>query len=184
MSTTTLTQNLPLVDPASATGKPGELLQAVKGKLGLIPNMTKAMANAPAALDGYLAFSGALSHGVLSARVREQIAILTAEYNRCHYCLSAHTAIAKMVGLPEGDAAQARDAKAADAKTTAILTFAKAILVSNGSPRPDQFEAARKAGVSDAEIAEIIANVALNYYTNIFNKAAGTEVDFPIVNPR
>lgn len=184
MTASTRTPTLPLIDPATATGKPAELLATVQKKMGLIPNMTRAMANAPAALDAYLAFSGALAHGVLNARQREQIAILTAEYNRCHYCLSAHTAIAKLVGVPDNDTSGARDAKSSDPRTAAILTFAKAILVSGGTPRADQFEAARKAGVTDAEIAEIIANVALNYYTNIFNKAAGTEIDFPVVNPR
>jgi hypothetical protein len=33
------------------------------------------------------------------------------------------------------------------------------------------------------EIAEIVANVALNIYTNYFNIVAGTEVDFPWVGP-
>jgi hypothetical protein len=34
-------------------GKAKELLDAVKGKLGLVPNMTRAMANAPVVLNGY-----------------------------------------------------------------------------------------------------------------------------------
>jgi alkylhydroperoxidase family enzyme len=39
----------------------------------------------------------------------------------------------------------------------------------------------RQAGWSDAAIAEIIAAVALNLFTNVFNKAAETEIDFPVV---
>ncbi|MFM9956792.1 MAG: carboxymuconolactone decarboxylase family protein [Phycisphaerales bacterium] len=184
MTATAQINALPLVDPATATGKAADLLKAVKAKLGLVPNMTRAMANAPAALDGYLAFSGALSHGVLTAKQREQIALLTAEHNTCHYCLSAHTAIGKMVGLDAAEADAARDARSSDPKATALLKFAKAVLATQGAVQPDQFAAARSAGVTDAEIAEIVANVALNVYTNFFNKAAGTEVDFPIVNPR
>ncbi len=42
------------VDPQSASGKAKQLLDAVQSKLGLVPNMTRAMANAPAVLDGYL----------------------------------------------------------------------------------------------------------------------------------
>jgi len=41
------------------------------------------------------------------------------------------------------------------------------------------FRAARRAGLSDAEIAEVIAHVALNIFTNYFNNAADVEVDFP-----
>jgi hypothetical protein len=37
----------------------------------------------------------------------------------------------------------------------------------------------REAGWSDAEVAEIVAHVALNVFTNYFNITAGTEIDFP-----
>jgi alkylhydroperoxidase family enzyme len=41
--------------------------------------------------------------------------------------------------------------------------------------------AVRTAGYSDAEITEIVANVAVNIFTNYFNLVAQTEVDFPRV---
>ena len=34
---------------------------------------------------------------------------------------------------------------------------------------------------TDGEIAEIIAHVALNVFTNYFNRAAQTDIDFPLV---
>ena len=44
----------------------------------------------------------------------------------------------------------------------------------------DADEAAlREHGFSEGEIAEIIANVALNVFTNYFNVAADVEIDFP-----
>ncbi len=43
------------------------------------------------------------------------------------------------------------------------------------------FAAVREAEFSDGEIAEIIAHVALNVFTNYFNTAAEVEVDFPKV---
>lgn len=39
----------------------------------------------------------------------------------------------------------------------------------------------RDAGGTDEEIAETIGHVALNVLTNYFNKAAGVEIDFPVV---
>lgn len=39
----------------------------------------------------------------------------------------------------------------------------------------------KNAGVSDAEIAETVAHVALNILTNYFNNTANTEIDFPTV---
>jgi hypothetical protein len=37
------------------------------------------------------------------------------------------------------------------------------------------------AGFSEAEIAEIVAHVAINVLTNYFNIAVETEIDFPVV---
>ena len=62
------------VNPQTAQGRAKELLDAVKAKLGLVPNMTRAMALSPPVLDAYPGCSGAPSHGVLPARVREQLA--------------------------------------------------------------------------------------------------------------
>ena len=49
------------IDPAQATGKTKQLLDAVQSQLGIVPNLTRVLANAPAALEGYLNFSGALT---------------------------------------------------------------------------------------------------------------------------
>ena len=84
---------LPQVDPATATGPAKLLLTEVQESLGVTPNMTKVMANSPALLSGYLGLAGALDKGVLPAGVRERLALATAEYNGCGYCLSAHTYI-------------------------------------------------------------------------------------------
>jgi hypothetical protein len=40
-------------------------------------------------------------------------------------------------------------------------------------------EQLRRAGYTDGEIGEIVANVALNLFTNYFNHVVGTKVDFP-----
>ncbi len=172
------------VDPASATGPASQLLAGVKKALGLVPNMTRVMANAPAVLKGYVEFSSALAGGTLPAKTREQIALLTAEHNRCSYCLSAHTAIGKMTGLTPAEIASARDGESADAREASALKFASRVLATNGGVDDRDLEAVKRAGFGDGEIAEIIAAVALNVFTNYFNRAAGVDIDFPIVTPR
>jgi hypothetical protein len=42
-------------------------------------------------------------------------------------------------------------------------------------------ETARKAGIDDGLMLEVIANVAVNTLTNYANELAGTEIDFPVV---
>src|SRR3984957_8911519 len=116
------------LDPSTATGKAKELLDAVKGKLGIVPNMTRVMASSPVVLESYLGFSGALAGGFLDAKTREQIALVTAQENHCDYCLSAHTAIGKMVGLNHDQIVASREGSGSSPKTTAALIFAKRVL--------------------------------------------------------
>jgi uncharacterized peroxidase-related enzyme len=173
---------LKAIDPTTATGKAKELLDAVKGKLGIVPNMTRVMATSPVVLESYLNFSGALAGGLLDAKTREKLALLTAQENSCDYCLSAHTAIGKMVGLKDEEIVASRHGNGSDPKATAALTFAKQVLDAKGQISEANLVEARKAGFSDGEIAEIIAHVALNVFTNYFNIATGVDIDFPKVS--
>jgi hypothetical protein len=44
-------------------------------------------------------------------------------------------------------------------------------------------EQARAIGLTDGDIIETVANVALNIFTNYVNHIAGTIIDFPEVKP-
>lgn len=170
---------IPTINPSEATGQSRELLDGVQAKLGMTPNLMRAMANSPAVLDAYLQFSGALSKGSVPAKTREQIALAVAEANTCEYCLSAHTAIGKSVGLTAEQIRDARLGTGFDSKSDAILKLATQIVEKRGLISDDDLTAARDAEVNDAEIAEVIANTALSIFTNYFNHVAETKVDFP-----
>jgi len=172
---------LKIVDPAQATGKAKDLLAGVQKKLGLTPNMTKVMANSPAVLEGYIHFSGSLGSGVLSPRLREQIALVVGESNGCEYCVSAHSTIGKLVGLNETEIANSRGAKGSNPRDTAALHFAREIVRAQGRVSKEAVEALKAADFNDGEVTEIIANVALNIFTNYFNNTADVDVDFPRV---
>ena len=118
---------------------------------------------------------------MLNAKLREQITLTVADANSCEYCLSAHTAIGKMVGLNENELVASRQASSGDAKTDAALKFAHQIVVKRGELLDSEVQAVRAAGYNDGEITEIVANVALNIFTNYFNEIAKTEIDFPRV---
>jgi uncharacterized peroxidase-related enzyme len=172
------------IQPASyeqSTGKAKELLDAVKARLGTTPSMMKTMAQSPAVLEAYLNFSEALGGGKLNARLREQIALTSAEINGCGYCVSAHTAIGKMVGLGEDAILAARNGNAADAKTDTALKFACTVIVNRGEVSDADLQSVKGAGFSDGEIGEIVANIALNIFTNYFNVIPKTDIDFPKV---
>ena len=173
-------QRITAINHEESTGKAKDLLDGVKAKIGFAPNLMKTLASSPATLEAYLNFSGALGT-TLNAKLREQIALTTAEINGCRYCASAHSAIGKMSGLDEVAITNARRAASDDAKTDAALKFASALIVSRGKVSPADYLALTDAGYAEKEITEIVGNVALNIFTNYFNEVAGTEVDFPVI---
>jgi uncharacterized peroxidase-related enzyme len=167
------------VSNENASEQSQALLDGVQKKLGMTPNLMRTFAHSAATLDAYLKLSDALSKGSLNGKTREKIALAVGQENSCQYCLSAHSAIGKMVGLSADEIRDARMSSAADAKTDAILKFAKQIVEARGNVSDADVAAVRDAGVTDAEITEVVANTALNLFTNYFNHVAGTEVDFP-----
>lgn len=172
-------QRLQAQDPKQATGKAKDLLDGIQAKVGFTPNLARTMANSPAVLEAYLNFSAALSTGGLSARLREQIALTVAQANGCTYCLAAHTAIGKMVGLSEEAVLDSRQGGSPDSTVAATLKFARRLIEQRGRVSDEDLLRLRKIGYGDGEIAEVVANVALNIFTNYFNHVAGTQVDFP-----
>ena len=167
------------ISPEASSGRARDLLDAVKGRLGLVPNMTRAMASSPAALDGYLQLSRALGKGSLPAQVREQIALAVAQANGCDYCLAAHAAVGRMVGLTADQIRDSRLGTAVDPRADALIRFALKVVEARGAVGYDDLAAVRSAGFDDAAIAEVVANVALHVFTNYFNRLAGTDLDFP-----
>lgn len=170
------------VNPATATGETATLLAATKAAFGGTPNLFTTAAQAPAALEAMLGLFKSLGRSSLGPKVGEQVAIAIAQTNDCGYCLSAHTAIGGMHGLDAATLAGARRGASPDAKTEAILKLALKIVDRRGKLDDAALAAARSKGVTDAEIVEVVAHVALNVFTNYLNNVAQTEIDFPVVS--
>lgn len=169
------------INPDTAEGKAKTLLDGARKTLGMVPNLFATMANSPAVLDAYLSFQKALGGASVPATLREQIALTVAGANSCDYCASAHTAIGTNLGVGATELASSLKGVSADAKRQAALDFAKAVVESEGWVTDEDLQSVRQAGYSEGEIAEIVAAVALNIFTNYFNHVAGTEIDFPLV---
>jgi uncharacterized peroxidase-related enzyme len=168
------------VEAAPAATRP--LLEAVRKMLGVVPNLFRLVANSPAALEGYLGLSTALSKGDLPAPTRERIALAVAQVNGCSYCLSAHTYLAANVAkLDEAEIISNRHGGSKDARAAAAVRFAVSVAQQRGHVADDDMRAVRAAGYSDAQIIEIVQHVALNTWTNYINEVAKTEIDFPVV---
>lgn len=169
------------LDPATATGETAAQLAIARKMFGGIPNLVATAARSPAAVTALLSLFGDLARSSLGARTGELIAITVAQANRCGYCLSAHTTVGGLHGLAPAELAAARQAQAADPRVAAILTLAAAINADRGHIDDATLAAARAAGLTDAEIVEVVAHVALNVFTNYLNSVAETTIDFPVV---
>ncbi len=169
------------IPPSEATGLTRQLFDGLKAKLGMVPNLAQQLANAPAALKAYLGFGVALSEGKLTGKQREQIAVAVANVNHCNYCLSAHNALGTLQGLTKPELEAAQFGRSSDEKDAAILSFAVKVVEHRAHLPTTEVETLRAAGVTDQEIVEVIATVAVNIFTNYFNHIAGTEIDFPLV---
>jgi len=168
------------IESAPAAAQP--LLQAVNKQLGSVPNLFRLVATSPAALEGYLGMSGALSKGALPAPTRERIALAVAEINGCAYCLSAHTYLGKnLAKLDDAEIAANRSGASNDPKADAAVRFAARVAEQRGHVSAEDVLAVKAAGYSDAQIVEIVQHVALNTWTNYINEVAKTEIDFPVV---
>ncbi|QKH36540.1 carboxymuconolactone decarboxylase family protein [Achromobacter pestifer] len=175
---------VPLIDASSASADRKALLTQIHGAFGATPNMFKAVANSPAALQSMWGAFGALGGGVIPAKLGEQIAVAVADRNACEYCLAAHTALGRKAGASADEMSAAQAGDAADPKTAAALRFALKLVEARGQVSAADVQAVRAAGYSDQEIVEILAHVALNLFTNYVNVAFAVPVDFPAVKLR
>jgi len=170
------------VDPATASGEAKVLLDGVQKKLGMTPNIIRTIANAPAALKAYFGINEALAGGRFDAKTREAFALAVAGANACEYCASAHTALSKSLKVDDVEIDRRLDGHSSDPALDAALVFARAVVEKRGFVSDDDIAAVRAAGHDDGAIAEIVAHVVANIFTNYVNHVAETEIDFPKVD--
>jgi uncharacterized peroxidase-related enzyme len=174
---------VPAIEHAPAESQ--ALLAGVKRRLGTVPNMYRIIANSPAALEAFLGFYSALDKGDVNPLTRERIALAVAEANGSDYCLSALThRVRKAAMLDDAEITANRSGASNDIKADAAVRFAAKLARERAQVSEADVEAIQRAGYSDAEIVEVIANVAINVFANIINKALKTDIDFPRVGAR
>jgi uncharacterized peroxidase-related enzyme len=156
-----------------------EIFNAVKGKIGMVPNLYAAMGVSDKLLGGFLSFTEALKSGELSGKEYEVVALATSQVNECAYCLSAHTTIGKMNGLTEEDTLAIRNNSITDTKLNALVIFATELADRKGKASDATINNFFESGYSKAAFAEVIGIVSLTIITNTVFHNGGFEIDFP-----
>lgn len=184
-----------LDDPASAEANAGprvrplaiedalpaarERLERAVTRQGQASTMVRTMAHAPNVLAGYQEFARAMKKSDLTPRLREQIALAVAGATGCEYCRISHQRAARTVGLDDAEIAAALEGHASDPAADAVLRLAVGTVADPHAVTDADLERLRELGFSEAEIVEILGDVALNLFTNLFNIVTGAQVDEP-----
>lgn len=173
-----------LKSPQDTTGSHKKMFDQIANVFGKVPNMFLAIGNSSAALESMWSSFGALGKGKIGAALGEKIAVHVADLNRCEYCLAAHTVLGQKAGASAAEMRAAQAGEANDPLTQAALNFAARLVTARGQLSKDDIAKVKAAGFSEEEVAEILAHVALNIFTNYTNNAFAVPVDFPKVELR
>lgn len=172
-----------IVTETSADDIAKPILTALKGKFGMLPNFFGALGIDGVSLESFLALQEKANKTSLSKREQELLALAVANYNGCHYCVSAHTFTAKkMAGLTAEECVNAQKGKAADEREQIIINLALGIVSNKGQLDKALVDKAKANGFSEADIVQITLFTALNTFTNWLNNVVNPDIDFPAVD--
>ncbi|MBL6987097.1 MAG: carboxymuconolactone decarboxylase family protein [Methylobacter sp.] len=94
--------NIKLIDESEAVEAVLTIYNDIKQTFGMdfVPSMFKAMANNPAYLEAsWNRYKVIMGPGTLDRKTKEIIAVAVSVTNGCEYCINAHTAVLKKMGL-------------------------------------------------------------------------------------
>ena len=155
-----------------------ETLEATAKKYGFLPNLFGVLAEAPAAVQAYAGINKALEQSELSPVEQQVVALTVSATNDCAYCVGAHSAVAKMVHMPDGILAELREQKPlSDRKLNALRTLVMSILRHRGWVPEQDLEHFVAAGFTQRHLLDVLTIVALKTLSNYVNHIAHTPLD-------
>lgn len=158
------------------------IFDALEQAVGFVPNLFATYAHSENALGNYLALQNAKTS--LKIKEKEVINLAVSEVNTCIYCLSAHTAIAKMNGFTEEQILELRQGFASfDNKLDALARLAKNITENRGATEDVVAENFFNAGWTKENLIDVIVVVGDKTISNYLHKTTNVPVDFPEVRP-
>jgi len=167
------------IEPEAAGGKTAAIYGQLKSRMGMVPNIFKGLANSPQALEAYLVLDRLIGEGSLSPVEQQVVRMVSSVHNECAYCIAAHTAGLKGVGLSDEDIRDIRRGTSDDPKLRALITFTQETMATRGFVSDDDLSAVRAAGYTDANITDVMVVIAQKTLSNLFNHVHDTVLDLP-----
>lgn len=171
------TFNVPTRDEVTESNQ--AIFDQLEKGIGFVPNLYASYAHSETALADYLALQNRKS--TLSAKEREVINLAVSQVNECIYCLSAHTAIAKMNGFSDDQILELRAGEASfDNKLNALAAFVRNSVINRSKPDAEVVENLHAAGYSKANLIDILLVIGDKMISNFLHGTTQIPVDFPV----
>ncbi len=173
-----------VVEESQAQGPVKEGYEALRAKMGLVPNVMKLFSLWPEALEANMQFFETLmlSSSELENATKEMIALTVSKLNQCHYCVSHHANSLKQYGIQETLAGQVMDdyhSAALDEKTKSLLAFAEKLTRNAYKVTNEDVQALRGQGWSDRQILEATLVAGFLNFINRVVDGLGAELEIP-----
>ncbi len=166
------------VETAPDAAKP--LLEKSQKAYGMIPNLHGVFAESPEVLEAYQVVGDLFGKSSLSAVERNVVWLAINVEHKCHYCVPAHTVIAKQQGVDDETIEALRNAAPLkDPKLQALRAFTLNVVRQRGEVSDGDVAAFLDAGFTKRNILDVILGVAHKTMSNYANHLADTPVDAP-----
>ncbi len=157
-----------------------ELLDVSINAFGMIPNLHAVMAEAPGLLEGYQHLHQLFLD---SSFDNEETTVVWQTINvehECHYCVPAHTGIAKSMKVDDAITDALRnETPLPTAKLEALRDFTLSVVRDRGNVNDDAVQAFLDAGFTQRQVLEVVLGAAQKVMSNYTNHLANTPVDKP-----
>ena len=154
------------------------LLENSQKAYGMIPGLHGVLAGAPKILEAYQTLHQLF---VDSSFNEEELTVVWQTINvehACHYCVPAHTGIAKMMKVDDAITEALRNETPLESlKLEALRTMTLTIVRNRGHVTQDDLDAFYAAGYGEAQVLEIILGLSQKTISNYVNHIANTPVD-------
>jgi len=167
------------IETAPEGSKP--LLENSQKAFGRLPGLHKVMAESPQVLEGYQILHKLFTETAFDA---DEMTVVWQTINvehECHYCVPAHTGIAKRMGVSDDISNALRDETPLPSeKLEALRTFTLQMLRTRGNVSADQMQAFFAAGYGHRAVLDVILGLAQKVMSNYINHVAETPLDEPV----
>jgi alkylhydroperoxidase family enzyme len=161
---------------ASEAAKP--LLEKSQKAFGRVPGLHAVMAESPELLNGYQVLHGLFLNSSFDADEKTVVWQTINVEHACHYCVPAHTGIAKMMKVSDEINNALRDETPLPTpKLEALRDFTLAMVRQRGELEAKQLEAFYAAGYTQQNVLEVILGLSQKVMSNYTNHLAKTPVD-------